>query len=97
MGEIVGRSYFATTMDSQQSLRFLEMAVVRSEDNGYLPNCSFENVVDACTETSAYISYFAVSVDRGEQAETSIQPREPLLRWIENNALFCVSAGFLSA
>lgn len=60
-GYVVFHGYSSSAFNHVES--FFEFGVVWPEDYGDAVDCGFVDVVDSCSETSAYVGGFAIAVD----------------------------------
>ena len=60
---------FETATRLQQAQSFLELLIVRTEDNRHIPYSSFQRIMNADTKSAADISHISIVVHTAQQAE----------------------------
>ena len=67
--EVGSIMYLHAAATGLEALSLLETLVVGTEDNGNIPYCSLQGVVDAYSETATDVGDIGIAIDAGEQAE----------------------------
>ena len=63
-------AYLEASTTSLETLGFLELLILWTENDGLAPDSCLEGVVDADTKAASNVTYSGIAVDAAEQSKT---------------------------